>query len=83
MEVRYMLFTYTFFQFDMPSSIATSVDPSVPAYVIVGVIVIVMLIIIITVAIIIYCLHKERCSQNVMEHVKEGSTFINKYQLQG
>ena len=45
MEVRYMLFIYTFFQFDMLSSIATSVDPSVPAYVIIGAIVIVMLII--------------------------------------
>ena len=45
MEVRYMLFTYTFFQFDMLSSIATSVDPSVSAYVIVGAIVIVILII--------------------------------------
>ena len=72
-----MFFTYTFFQFDMLSSIATSVDPSVPAYVIVGAIVIVMLIKIITVATIIYCLHKERCSQDVMEHVEEGSTFID------
>ena len=61
----------------MLSSIATSVDPSVSAYVIVGSVIIVMLIIIITVAIILYCLHKERCSQDVMEHVEEGSIFIN------
>ena len=61
----------------MLSSIATSADPSIPTYVIVGSVVIVMLIIIITVAIIMYCLHKERCSQDVMEHVEEGSTFID------
>ena len=61
----------------MLSSTATSVDPSVPAYAIVGSVVIVMLIIIITVAIIMYCLHKERCSQDVMKHVEEGNTFIN------
>ena len=62
----------------MLSSIATSVDSSVPAYVIVGSVVIVMLIvIIITVAIIMHCLHKERCSQDVTEHVEEGSTSTN------
>ena len=61
----------------MLSSIATSVDPSVPAYAIVGSVVIVMLIIIITFAIIMYRSHKERCSQDAMEHVEEGSTFIN------
>ena len=61
----------------MFSSIATSADPSAPAYFIVESVVIVMLIIIITVAIIKYCSHKERCSQDVMEHVEEGSTFIN------
>ena len=83
MEVRYKQFKYTCFQFDMLSSIATSVDPPVHAYVIVGSVVIVMLIIIITVAIIIYCSHKERCSQDVMEHVEEGSTFIDQYQFTG
>lgn len=77
MEVRYKWFKYTCFQFDMLSSIATSVDPSAPAYAIVGSVVIVMLIIIITVAIIMYYLHKERCSQDVMDHVEEGSTFIH------